>query len=772
MEPLVKGRKLVDRYTLVELLHNSEHSQVWLAQDASLRSRVAIKIARGSDHTANRLLQNEHTMCARCAHPGVVRVFDFHDDAAQTLLTVEYLTGGRAGDLIGRPATYFLPVMIELAEALAHVHAQGVVHRDVKLSNVLLDGQGHARLIDFGVASERGEDGLRSGGSPRSMSPQQRGGEPPDPADDLYSFGVALHRLAEGTWPGEAVEARKAGGSLALLIDELLRHDAAQRPSGMSAVAERLRQALSEQSNVTLPPDQFEVDAQRITDRDGDDFDNIQVVTGDNAAVTPPPVETRSRKALGLLAVYGLIGAAALFYFLPKLASEREVTVPAIATDSERATTSDSPRSASSGGQSADAAGVEPWKLAQQAKLRKEAEEVLEALLEQQFFLEDERATVWASDDFEQIKVLAVQGDQAFRRDEFELALTRYEEGKAIADELAARAGTILATTLESAGAQLAAADSTEATRLYQLALDIEPESTAATEGLTRAANLDEVLALVAEGEALEQTGNVNGAKNAFERAVSLDGQWAPARAGIERMARAQARSAYSRHMSAGFAALDRGDFAASQDAFEKAQRLQPQSQEVAAAMTQLDTAIRLKDVNRLRSRAAELERQGDLRGAEREYQAILDQAPSSDTAAAMRRVREHAEVDETLTMLLAKPSRLASDSVYRDAQALLERVDPYMSDPSVSGRVATLRQYMEAAKIPVRVELRSDGKTDVLVYRIGRLGTLTSETLDLRPGQYTVVGTRVGYRDVRINFDLAPGESLAPIEVICRERI
>ncbi|MFK8030940.1 MAG: protein kinase [Gammaproteobacteria bacterium] len=773
MEPLVKGHKLENRYTLVKLLHTSEHSQVWLADDGTLRARVALKVALSKTQVDRELLRNEYAMSAQCVHPAVIRVFDLHDTEQHTLLSMEYLTGGRLGDLIGRPPAQFLPAVIELAEAMGHVHKQGLVHRDFKLSNGMLDSRGHARLIDFGVASVKGSAGLRSGGSPRSMSPQQRAGDEPSAADDLYAFGVALYRLTEGNWPGETAPPRRGSGQLAALIDQLLEHDPVRRPPSMDDVAVALRASLAEQSNVTLPPDEFELDTRVSGGTIDDDFDNIEVVSAE--LPEPPKADSgkdRSRgRALGLLAVYGLIGAALLFYFIPKLASDREVTVAGINTEVGAQSESGGEESDPTD-DATDTPSVEPWKLAQEAKLRKEAEAVLEGLLEQQFFLEDERTNVWAADEFEQLKALAIEGDQAFRKNDFEGALELYTKGKALADDLAERSKTILEETLSSAAAKLASANSAEATQFYQLALDIEPTSSTAQRGLERAGNLDQVLTLVAEGEALEQSGEVRSARDAFKRAADLDSQWQPALAGVSRMQKRLASAAYSRHMSDGFAAMERGRFAAAQEAFEKAGRLKPGASEVTAALAQLDTAIRLKDVNRLQSRAQELERQGDLRGAEQQYQAILDQQPSSDTASAMRRVREHAEVDELLTELLAQPSRLANDSVFSSAQNVLERVDPYMSDPRISERATQLREFMQAARIPLPVELRSDGQTDILVYRVGRLGTLTNETLNLRPGEYTALGTRQGYRDVRVKFEITPGQQVSPIEVVCRERI
>ncbi|MEO1575242.1 MAG: serine/threonine-protein kinase, partial [Pseudomonadota bacterium] len=179
---------------MLSRLSDSDHAQSWVARDVDGRGEVVLKVAAdgAGAGTAQALLRNEFDLGSRLNHPSIVRYFDHGSDGGMVYLTREYCAQGPIGPMRGRPWQQLLPPLAQIADALAHVHGSGLVHRDVKPGNVVLSADGRAKLMDFGVASEAGAQGLRSGGSPASVSPQQRDGAPPSPADDAYSFGVML----------------------------------------------------------------------------------------------------------------------------------------------------------------------------------------------------------------------------------------------------------------------------------------------------------------------------------------------------------------------------------------------------------------------------------------------------------------------------------------------------------------------------------------------------------------------------------------------------
>jgi hypothetical protein len=110
---------------------------------------------------------------------------------------------------------------------------------------------------------------------------------------------------------------------------------------------------------------------------------------------------------------------------------------------------------------------------------------------------------------------------------------------------------------------------------------------------------------------------------------------------------------------------------------------------------------------------------------------------------------------------------------VAREAEALLERArDAEAQGPRHRAQVTALEKALAEARTPLPVVLESDGLTDVVLSRVGRLGTLTRRTVELRPGTYTVVGSRRGFRDVRREFTVAPGAPAPVVSVRCEEAL
>jgi hypothetical protein len=217
------------RYAVREVLAVGGMSTVHLAEDTALGRPVALKVFRTSgDPLAAERLRREGALLARLEHPHLVRGFDggADEDGSNAWLALELLTGPNLAVALHRngplaPAGV-RRLIAHVADALAYIHGLGIVHRDVKPSNVLLtadpaaDPVWRAKLADFGIATEvRAEAALTGDGSVGTaayFSPEQTLGHPVTPASDVYSLGlVALEALTgERAFPGGAVESATA----------------------------------------------------------------------------------------------------------------------------------------------------------------------------------------------------------------------------------------------------------------------------------------------------------------------------------------------------------------------------------------------------------------------------------------------------------------------------------------------------------------------------------------------------------------------------------
>jgi eukaryotic-like serine/threonine-protein kinase len=197
---IAKGARLKDRYRLERPLGRGGMAAVWLASDEVLDRPVAIKVLSdtiASDPEFLARFRREARVAAGLAHPNLIGVYDYAEGDERPYLVMEYVPGENLGERISGKAEIDCERLArELLGALSHIHAAGIVHRDVKPGNVLVAPDGSAKLIDFGIALPEDATALtRTGhllGTARYIAPEVMNGQPATAQSDLYSCGLVL----------------------------------------------------------------------------------------------------------------------------------------------------------------------------------------------------------------------------------------------------------------------------------------------------------------------------------------------------------------------------------------------------------------------------------------------------------------------------------------------------------------------------------------------------------------------------------------------------
>ncbi|MER5268243.1 serine/threonine-protein kinase [Actinosynnema sp. NPDC002837] len=252
------------RYALVERVGSGAMGVVWRARDELLDREVAVKQLRWPDLTADELevararAMREARNAARLQHPDAISVFDVVVEDDRPWLVMEYLPSRSLAGLLAERGRLSPDEAARIggrvATALAAAHAAGIVHRDVKPSNVLIGHDGTVKLTDFGISRAAGDGTLTDSGmitgTPAYLAPEVARGEQPDQASDVFSLGATLYAATEGQSPhgvsdnsfgllyraaAGLIEPPTRSGPLTGVLTRLLAADPAGRPTAVEA---------------------------------------------------------------------------------------------------------------------------------------------------------------------------------------------------------------------------------------------------------------------------------------------------------------------------------------------------------------------------------------------------------------------------------------------------------------------------------------------------------------------------------------------------------
>ncbi len=215
-------RIIADRYRLIQKLGEGGMAVVYLAHDEELNRAVAVKIL-SSSQTADidiRRFQTEFELITSLRHPHIVTVYNYGLEGTRPYVVMEYMKGQTLRSLMDSNRTTFgslheahllsddttLSFTIQILRALDHIHTYRIVHRDLKPTNILIDEQGNAKLMDFGIATRIGRASVMTGnghivGTVAYLSPEQARDVAIDGKSDLYSLGVLLYEMLTGRLP-------------------------------------------------------------------------------------------------------------------------------------------------------------------------------------------------------------------------------------------------------------------------------------------------------------------------------------------------------------------------------------------------------------------------------------------------------------------------------------------------------------------------------------------------------------------------------------------
>ena len=213
-QELTTGSTFAGRYHVIEELGHGGMGRVYKVFDEKIKEKVALKLLKpeiSADEQAIERFSNELRLARKISHRHVCRMFDLGEDRGTHYITMEYVSGEDLKSVLRMmgqmSAGKAVLVAREVCEGLAEAHRLGVVHRDLKPQNIMIDREGNVRIMDFGIARSLKVKGMTGAGvvigTPEYMSPEQIEGQDVDNRSDIYSLGIILYEMMTGRVPFE-----------------------------------------------------------------------------------------------------------------------------------------------------------------------------------------------------------------------------------------------------------------------------------------------------------------------------------------------------------------------------------------------------------------------------------------------------------------------------------------------------------------------------------------------------------------------------------------
>ncbi|MBB5212891.1 tetratricopeptide repeat protein [Microbulbifer hydrolyticus] len=484
---------------------------------------------------------------------------------------------------------------------------------------------------------------------------------------------------------------------------------------------------------------------------------------GKHSGSQPDQKLKRDSKLLPILLGSGMLAAlVGVFWVLPQMV-EKPV-VPQITKSSE---TSSPPAAAKKIQES-------PYTDAEITAQRREVQQVLQEILQLQEELLERKVEIWAAEEYFAARTLAEEADGIYRQRKFMQALEQYRLALTGMQQLRDSIPERIEQHLAEGHTALNAGNADAARKAFDLALTISEDHPRGVKGKARAELLPEVWPHFTAGKEAFSENTLDTAKAELEKALSLDPETEPAKALLPEVNAAILERDYSEAMSAGYASIAGGEFDKAKSLFMKAAKLKPDAVDPGVGIKQAENRIAQARIDRLFASAAQSEKKEQWHQAAETYRKLVSQDSSLVSALTGKaRSEARAKLDDQLQELLDDPLTLGQSKRNQYARKVLADARALKAEtPRLQGQIEQLESAITQSLIPITVLLQSDASTNVTIYHVGKLGNFSEREIALKPGRYTVIGTRHGYRDVRQELVVDPSAESPVVTIECAEKI
>jgi len=405
---------------------------------------------------------------------------------------------------------------------------------------------------------------------------------------------------------------------------------------------------------------------------------------------------------------------------------------------------------------------------------REQAERALQEYTLRQSQLKSQGAAFWGGNDYASVLTLGGEADTLLLNKNYRAASEKWQQALRILRELDERRDDAFITMVKSGNAALIRDDADKALAHFEAANALRPGDEAVSKGLARAKAMPGMLDRLNEGLRREAAGDLDLALASLSEAARLDSEHTGAREAFTRVKGVLDEQRYQSLMSAGVAAWRERRFEDARAAYFEAGKIRPGEPAVRDGLVQVEEGMRTARIEDLLKRGRTAMDEEAWEAAIRAFEEILAIDGSvSDARMGAPQARARLSLLARMKAFLEKPELLTAEAGRREALSLgAEARDAGPLPPRLENTRLEFDALVRQMTTEVPVRITSDNRTDIAIFKVGRYEPFPERVFDLRPGTYQVVGSRAGYRDVRVSVVVPPGGPEVAVRVVCTEAI
>ncbi|MAZ24370.1 MAG: hypothetical protein CMK41_01150 [Porticoccaceae bacterium] len=456
------------------------------------------------------------------------------------------------------------------------------------------------------------------------------------------------------------------------------------------------------------------------------------------------------------------LAALSVIFILPNL------EIQTVLTDSEEMNTLSS----------VDSNEISQSTIAEKTRYRKSAQLILEELIEVRDILESQSVDKWGDSEFKSALKNVSEGDELYRTGDYLESIEKYKNALDQLISLKSRGKEIVQQAISESNKDIEKLDSEllipKVRSSVNLASLIEPDNEDIKLLKTRIENLPELFNQIMQSRQLIGSGNFYDAKNILTEASLIDPNRLQTKLRLNELQRLIKEENFTRFMSEGFNALNKNEFSLAREVFNEALITYPNRSDVREALVQLETRQTSFQISTKIAIAESEEKKENWQKALEIYESVLLQDSTlTDIQAKLINIRIRAQLDKNIQNFIYNPLTLSSESNYQSAKSLLLNAKRINNQGvKLKNQILKLSNIIEDSRKLFNINLLSDQKTEITIFKIGTIGLVEKYTMSLVPGKYIAQGRRSGFRDKRVEFVIEPSQTVKNITVICSEKI